>query len=102
MKHVITTYEYSWDQMGYQSELVAITFDTELEDYDTPAYVFAILRKAVRLLEDIREERSNPPSINSQYDCTGRAFGSNWRKLDVSETEGGFVVLYKHSWSVDI
>ena len=102
MKHIINRIDYTWDQMGYCTELVVITLIPNIDDYKGPAFEIGIRRMAVRKLEDIREEYSHPTSIGGQIDCTAKPFGSRWAKINVSATEEGIIVLYKHSWSIDI
>ena len=81
---------YAWSSFGYADELVIIEVDaTNLRD------VVIAKNKELSRIE-------HPPTVNSAYDCTGRAFGSNFRKLDFRNTEDGYVMIYIHSWAIDI
>lgn len=100
MKTKVNKNIYAWDSFGGCSELIMIRFETESSDIHCT--VIDLLRKASELKEEILEQESYPPTVYSAYDCTGKPFGSRFRKLDFTKTEGGFIALYVHGWAIDI
>lgn len=97
MKTNVKSLPYSWSSFGYASELITIEFVLSELDYNLQK-----LREIVKTKNRIIDEMSHEPSIGGQIDCTGKSFGSNWRKLDFTETEDGYIAVFIHSWAIDI
>ena len=96
-KYKLTKVPYVWDSSGCGSELLLIEFF-----YKDCESTIDTIRRIVSNLEIIKEDLSYPNSIGGAFDCTGQKFGSDFRKLEFKENDGGFIVLMVHSWSMDI
>ena len=97
MKTKVRTSQYAWSDYGYLSELIIIEF--MLDDIGSD---FKKLRAVVEAKNRMIDERSYPSHIGGQIDCTGKSFGSDFRKLDFQENQDGYIAVYIHSWSIDI
>lgn len=89
---------YSYSSYGSCSEVVVFRIDF---DPDTGSR-FSQIRDVLRKLDREIGMMSHDEHVYSAYDCTGRPFGSRWRRLDSSESEDGIAFVYIHGWGIDI
>lgn len=99
MKTSIRRIQYAGSSWGDNSELIIIEFEFKPEKDESD---INLLRQAVDKIAEVKEVYSTQEFVYSPYDCTGQAFGSRFKKLDLSSSEDGFTVLIIHSWAVDI
>lgn len=101
-----TTTFFNGDDSGSCSDLILFRFELNYQKLNYSRYSYDILIDRLREISEILEMTIDQMSFDSHtgcaWDCTGRPFGSSWKKIAYSRTDDCITVAFIHSYAYDI